>query len=370
MAQRQTQIKSALHTTVGGVNQRVQRTELKPHEYELLEGTYPQLAGLQAKIGGQRLLAKYDESVYGIHQFWTPYGYAVGLYTFTGILDIGDWTTPTSKFPLPDALPPSLPFDENMLTVDEFGNPPGEFPGINVQAPSVDPSNGAPAGQGEPSPSRPFVQPTDFVLVYTFADADFGCQGGGLVFRQWWDLIYYHATRLGPVVDTLRAVDMLEGSIITWYGATVRRDTSQNLGIISSGACPNTFPKAPEPYGWGGFSAATSIDRVYHIYGESCPGEFSGRISLQGYLIATGRVEFTLSIDGTVRQTFILQGGTALLPVAINFAMVQNITGPFSYTWKAAGGVVAGGSFGCQEENSTQELLSDIGQITVTGPFV
>ncbi len=124
MSQRQTRLKPVPLLAIGGTNQRVRDTELSSHEYSLIEGAFPEFAGLQSRVWGKRLLAKYPDSVYGIHQFWTPYGYGGGLYQFDGLLDFGPWLTPTSNF---DLTPPLLPFDGGNMTVDDFGDYGGRF---------------------------------------------------------------------------------------------------------------------------------------------------------------------------------------------------------------------------------------------------
>lgn len=143
MSRRETRSKPEIFTAVGGVNQRVYDTELKREEYSLLEGVFPELAGLQGRLYGKRLLSKYASSVYSIFQFWTPLGYGSGLFQFTGDLRIGPWITPISKF---DLDLDDLKWDENYFTVDEFGNPPGhDYPGIDQIPNDV---NGGPVGQG------------------------------------------------------------------------------------------------------------------------------------------------------------------------------------------------------------------------------
>jgi hypothetical protein len=80
---------------------------------------FPEFAGLQARMWGKRVLSKQTDPVYGIHQFWTPMGYGVGLYQFQGSIDYGTWLTPTSNLQL---TLPTLDTDLGNYTLDEFGN--------------------------------------------------------------------------------------------------------------------------------------------------------------------------------------------------------------------------------------------------------
>lgn len=168
MSRRESSLQPIALRTVAGVNQRVRATELPLHQFPTLEGVFPEFAGLQSRVWGKRLLQKYDEAVYGIHQFWTPMGYGVGLYQFDGSLDYGPWLTPNSSF---DLSIPDLGFDGGGMTLDEFGLPYGANFGYGTDntcvisflngstdhsscqdppAPADTPndSNGGPAGQG------------------------------------------------------------------------------------------------------------------------------------------------------------------------------------------------------------------------------
>ena len=154
----------------GSVNERQTSVELPPNEFSSIVGTFPDYLGQQGRIFGKRTLAKYADPIYGIWQFWMPYGYGVGLYEFDDHLDHGLWLTPSSKFPSL-LLPPAIPFDGGGYTVDEFGNPYGGI--LDIGNPNVcilsfeelrtrhlscglsptpsgtpDDSNGGPAGQG------------------------------------------------------------------------------------------------------------------------------------------------------------------------------------------------------------------------------
>lgn len=168
MSRRESRVKGISLTTIGGVNERVRDVELPLHEYTRIEGLFPEFAGLQSRMWGKRVLEKYAEAIYGIHQFWTPQGYGGGLYQFDGKLDYGQWLTPTSNFDL--TIPP-LSFDGGGMTLDEFGLPYGSNFGYGTDntclisflngstdhsacnpppAPADTPndSNGGPAGQG------------------------------------------------------------------------------------------------------------------------------------------------------------------------------------------------------------------------------
>lgn len=168
MSQRESIQKPLIIPAFGGVNERVVATELPPSEFTVVEGVFPSYAGLQTRMYGKRLLAKYPDPIWGIFQFWTPVGYANGLYQFEGQVDAGPWLTPTSNIVIP-ALPAEIPYDGGGMTLDEFGNsygaPVGEAnvcainfsdtgtgheicggPPENVGLP--DDTNGGPAGQG------------------------------------------------------------------------------------------------------------------------------------------------------------------------------------------------------------------------------
>lgn len=168
MSHRESRIRPVSLTVVGGVNERVRDTELKPQEYKLLEGVFPEFAGLQSRVWGKRLLKLYEAAIYGIHQFWTPQGYGGGIYQFDGQIDFGYWLTPTSSFDL--SIPP-IGYDGGGMTLDEFGLPYGSNFGYGTDNACVisflngssdhsscqpppspadvpDDSNGGPAGQG------------------------------------------------------------------------------------------------------------------------------------------------------------------------------------------------------------------------------
>lgn len=168
MSDRETRLAPITLNTIGGIDERVYPTELKPQEYSALNGVFPEFAGLQSRLFGKRLLAKYAGALYGIYQFWTPMGYGVGLYQFTGTLDYGVWLTPVSAIVL-DSLPGG--YDGGDMTLDDFGQGYGEnfgYSNVNTcvlsflngssnhsscnpaASPAATPndSNGGPAGQG------------------------------------------------------------------------------------------------------------------------------------------------------------------------------------------------------------------------------
>lgn len=146
MPQRETTRRETLILrSLESVDQRVQATELPPTNWVEIYGTFPEFTGLQGKIFGRRLLKKYANPIMGIAQFWTPYGYAGGIYQFTDEVDFGVWLTPYSKFP-DLTLPPAILFNNANLTVDDFGFAPFTITPGGFGTP--DDSNGGPAGQG------------------------------------------------------------------------------------------------------------------------------------------------------------------------------------------------------------------------------
>lgn len=181
MSNRETQLKSFTLSTIGGVNERVYLTELPPEQYSSLIGLFPEFTGLQSRLFGKRVLKKYDNPIYSIYQTWTPYGYGVGLYQFTGEIDFGYWLTPTTKF---DLGLPSLGIDLGGMTLDDFGNPYGsqfDYSGQNAcvisfltgstdhtacaPAPTnvgtPNDTNGGPAGQGKKCTNQEVVDDFD-----------------------------------------------------------------------------------------------------------------------------------------------------------------------------------------------------------------
>lgn len=162
MSQRETKVASVPFNFIGGINQRVRITELKPEEYANLQGTFPEFTGLQSRLWGKRLLKKYVDSIYGIYQFWSPYGYGAGLYQFTGTLDAGPWIAPISNFDflnkandtIPDLIPGDLTLP-SLITIDENGfsfGPLGQDSfnsTIFTPLGTPDDTNGGPAGQGK-----------------------------------------------------------------------------------------------------------------------------------------------------------------------------------------------------------------------------
>lgn len=168
-SQRQTDVKPLLLNVVAGINERETETELPPPQYSFLSGTFPEFAGLQSRLWGKRTLAKYPDSIYGIHQFWTPQGYGGGLYQFNDQLDFGAWITPLNTI---DLAVPAIGYDGGGMTLNEFGYSYGSNFGYNddnvcaisfgadssthgsclppatvVDTPND--SNGGPAGQGK-----------------------------------------------------------------------------------------------------------------------------------------------------------------------------------------------------------------------------
>lgn len=169
MSQRETASKPFVISAIHGVNDRFVATELPLSDFSLVEGVFPQYEGMQTRIFGKRLLAKYADPIYGIYQFWSPVGYATGLYQFEGKLDSGPWLTPTSNIVIP-ALPAAVGFDGGGMSLDDFGNYYGGPVGIpnvciigfvgqnsaDVQCGVVpeavgtpNDDNGGPAGQGK-----------------------------------------------------------------------------------------------------------------------------------------------------------------------------------------------------------------------------
>lgn len=124
MSQRETLAKPYGILSLGGVNERLVATELPLSDFSYLEGTYPERTGQHTRMPGKRLLAKYADPIKGLAQFWTPLGYAQGLYQFDSKLSAGPWLTPTSNIVIP-ALPSALPFDGGNMSYDDFGNPYG-----------------------------------------------------------------------------------------------------------------------------------------------------------------------------------------------------------------------------------------------------
>ena len=152
MPNRETQLDpTEVLISLGSVNQRINDDELPPDQYSNIEGTFPEFSGMQSRIWGKRTLAKFSEAVKTIYQFWTPLGYAGGIYQFNDNVDFGKWLTPISKFP-DLTLPPSVPFDINNYTLDDFGWSRGLNFGIGdtgaTGANLPNDNNGGPAGQG------------------------------------------------------------------------------------------------------------------------------------------------------------------------------------------------------------------------------
>jgi len=149
MSQRETTVTPFASLSLAGVNQREVAVQLPPSELSQLEGLFPQFVGLQTRNLGKRVLGKYTFPIKSIFQFWTPLGYATGLYQFAGEVDAGTWITPTSNIVIP-ALPPTLPIDGAGFTIGDLGGggtlavPPGNL--ANVGTP--DDTNGGPAGPG------------------------------------------------------------------------------------------------------------------------------------------------------------------------------------------------------------------------------
>lgn len=122
MSNREDQQRTAIIAALSGVNERANKVDLSTQELVLIEGTYPALSGQQVKLPGKALLAKFDEAVYGIHQFWTPYGYGNNLYQFNGNIGIDPWITPGRSITIPDL--PEHPYDDTAIVLDELGNNP------------------------------------------------------------------------------------------------------------------------------------------------------------------------------------------------------------------------------------------------------
>lgn len=364
---RETQIKPAIHTTVGGVNQRVQSTELPAHEYENQDSVFPEFAGLQSKLWGKRTLAKYADSIYGIYQFWTPQGYGVGLYQFNDKLDAGQWQTPTGHFPGISDLPPSVTFDPDMFTYDELGNHPGGYSIGGSDSLVVDPANGGPAGQGLRGPDTTYVQKADYLLNYTTQGMDFSCQGQGVAEARFRDLIQFHNGVGGPVVDQKYATELPVGVVTEWHGVTLLR-ADVYRGIFSTGSCPNTFPPPTAPYIPA--DVVFNLDKVYHIYAITCAGRYPTAFTLHGALIANGVARFKLKINGnTVFQTDIL-GGPPGFPTPVNIGTTVPVPSVFGYTWWIGETQLDGRFFDCNVGILVGQTDTDIHTYVFTGPFV
>lgn len=185
MSQRETLKKPFNVSAINGVNERATLTELPLSDFSLVEGTFPQYAGQQTRIPGKRLLSLYPNPIYGIFQFWTPVGYAAGLYQFEGSLDTAPWLTPTSNIVIP-AIPASIGFDGGGMTLGDFGQSYGEpfsppnvcivgFVGMNSAhvmcgtppGPLPDDSNGSGAGDGRT------CRWEERIDTYTFTEGSF-----------------------------------------------------------------------------------------------------------------------------------------------------------------------------------------------------
>lgn len=161
MSQREDQIRTAVIPALAGINERASKTDLQPQESTFIEGTFPNITGQQAKIPGKYLLALFEESVYGIHQMWTPYGYGTNIYQFDGTVGSDPWITPPGKPIKPDPLPPS-PAGPDGVVIDETGSypeNPGVFPpplgGIGGNGTSSTPTGPTPGGGPPPDPPEP-----------------------------------------------------------------------------------------------------------------------------------------------------------------------------------------------------------------------
>lgn len=131
MPERQIQSSPVATLDLHGVNERVAPTYLPPEQFSQVNGVFPEFAGMQTRIFGKRVLAKYANPIYGIHQFFGPQGYGAGLYQFDGTVSTAPWITPVSKILL--ALLP-LAVDGGNVTLDEFGQGWG---GGGIVAPNV-----------------------------------------------------------------------------------------------------------------------------------------------------------------------------------------------------------------------------------------
>lgn len=209
MSQREDRVKTAVIPALAGVNERSAKTDLQPQELTLVEGTYPGLTGQQLKIPGKYLLALFEESVYGIHQMWTPYGYGTNIYQFDGKIGSDPWITPPGKPIKPDPLPPS-PWGPDQVIIDETGNHP-ENPGTNnppVPTTGVG-GNGTvstptgPTGGGDTDPPPP--PPANFDLKYTILVMHFG--GGGIQARDCADALFVYSTNpINPLATLIGSV--------------------------------------------------------------------------------------------------------------------------------------------------------------------
>lgn len=197
MSQREDRIRTAVIAALSGVNERSHKTDLQSQESSLLEGTYPAASGRQEKIPGKLLLGKFDQAVFGIHQFWTPYGYGNNLYQYEGDVGVGPWITPPGGPIKNPPIPPNIPDDTGIIP-DELGNNP-ELPGGGVIVDGGTISGGTgetgtgtatPGGGGGSPPPDPDPPEADFTLRYGLIYINFG--GAGVQLRDYADALHVY----------------------------------------------------------------------------------------------------------------------------------------------------------------------------------
>jgi hypothetical protein len=116
MPSRETKRVTKVFGEITTVNQQPNAFELPDGEYTSIEGVFPLEAGMVTRLWGKGFLNKFTVPIYGIHQFWTPYGYGFGTYQFEDSVGIGDWTVPNPKIVIPE-IPGNLPISKSGVTL-------------------------------------------------------------------------------------------------------------------------------------------------------------------------------------------------------------------------------------------------------------
>lgn len=143
-----------------------------PESFFNQKGTYPSLTGHQRRLLGKNISNNFSNTVFGIFQFWSPYGYSAGITQTDTNVDYNIWLSSSQDFS--SAIPPiNLSYYSPIpWTPFTYDNP------TTPSTPTITPTGWDPGGKNpDQNPDQPYVNDglppfsgpsTDYSISTTF----------------------------------------------------------------------------------------------------------------------------------------------------------------------------------------------------------